>query len=106
MNKISFNFEHGECLLAIFNDENQSPLYSIDFKQKQWVETSMPFWTSDAFYRAVCYGEWNHEEFNACIWHYETPVNTKFKFTFSEDRKSLTLHLETPMEVSLNFVRI
>jgi hypothetical protein len=106
INKINFNFENGECLIALYNDESPQPLYVLRFKQKQWVETVKPFWTSDAFYRAICYGEWNHEEFAASIWHFETPVNTKFRVTFSEGRKRLTLHLEAQKELSLNYVKI
>jgi CubicO group peptidase (beta-lactamase class C family) len=106
INKIDFNFENGECLLALYKEESQQPLYVMSFKQKQWVETAKPFWTSDAFYRAVCYGEWKQEKFEAIIWHYETPVKTKLRFTFSDDRKALTLQLEAPKELSLSYVRI
>ncbi len=106
INKINIDFENGECLLALYNEESHQPLFVVCFKQKQWVETTKPFWTSEAFYRAVCYGEWKGEEFTASIWHYETPVNTKVRFTFSEERKSLTLHLEAQKELSLSYVKI
>lgn len=109
INRIDFNFENGECLLALYADESHQPLYVVHFIQKQWVETTKPYWDFGPYYRAVCYGEWNHEEFAASIWHYETPVNTKFRFMFSEERKSLTFHLkaqEAEEELSLKFVKI
>lgn len=106
IDRINFIFENGECLLAFYKEEGRQPLYVVNFKQNQWVETTKPFWNSDACYRAVCYGEWNREVFEASIWHYETPVNTKFRFTFSEDRKKLTLQLETLKELSINYVKI
>ena len=104
--RISFDFENEECLLALYNDKSDQPSYVVNFKQKLWVETVKPYWETEAFYRAVCYGEWNQEEFAAIIWHYETPVKTKIRFTFSEDRKSLTLHLDAQKELSLSFVKI
>lgn len=107
LNRIDTDFENGECLIALFDDESQPPLYVLRFIQKQWLETVKPFWLSGSFYRAVCYGEWSNEEFAANIWHYETPVKTTFKFTFSEERKSLTLNFQVQdNELSLKYYRI
>lgn len=106
INKIDFDFENGECLLALYNEESSQPLYVVRFIQKKWVETAKQFWTSESYYRAVCYGEWNDEEWTACIWHYETPLNTKLKFTFSEERKILVLHVEAQKELTLSYVKI
>ncbi|MDF2887418.1 MAG: serine hydrolase [Lacrimispora sp.] len=104
--KIRFDFENGECLLALYNGENPQPLYVIRFMEKKWVETVKPFWEAESFYRAVCYGEWKQEEFKACIWHYETPLNTKLTFTFAEERKNLVLKVMTEKEITLNYVKL
>ncbi len=104
INKLSINFENGECLLALYKEGNLQPLYVVRFVEKQWVETAKPFWFSEHFYRAVCYGEWNNEEFAANVWHYETPVNTKLCFAFSEERKSLTLQVKGQIELSLKYI--
>lgn len=104
--KIGFNFENGECLLALYNEENSQPIYVVRFTEKKWVENTKPYWEEESFFRAVCYGEWNHEEFSACIWHYETPLNTKLKFSFSEDRKRMVLQLTSQQEMTLNYVKI
>lgn len=104
INKITFDFDHGECLLALYQEEKRQPSYVMNFRQQQWVDTVKPFWTPDAFYRAVCYGEWQQGVFTASIWHYETAVKTKIKFAFSEDKKTVTLQLEAPMELTLNYV--
>jgi hypothetical protein len=104
--KIGFNFENGECLLALYNKENSQPIYVVRFTEKKWVENTKPYWEEESFFRAVCYGEWNHEEFSACIWHYETPLNTKLKFSFSEDRKRMVLQLTSQQEMTLNYVKI
>jgi CubicO group peptidase (beta-lactamase class C family) len=103
--KIRFDFENGECLLALYNGENPQPLYVIRFIEKKWVETAKPFWEAESFYRAVCYGEWKQEEFTACIWHYETPLNTKLTFSFSEERKRLVLQFTADKEITLNYVK-
>jgi hypothetical protein len=104
--KIRFDFENGECLLALYNGENSQALYVIHFIEKKWVETAKPFWEDQSFYRAVCYGEWKQDEFKACIWYYETPLNTKLTFTFKEERKNLILKVTAEKEVVLNYVRI
>lgn len=106
LNKLSFDFENGECLLALYMEGNQQPLYVVRFVEKHWVETAKPFWFSEHFYRAVCYGEWNNEEFEANVWHYETPVNTKLCFKFSEERRSLTLQVKAQIELSLSYIRV
>ena len=104
--KIRFDFENGECLLALYNGENPQPLSVIRFIEKKWVETAKPFWSDESFYRAVCYGEWKREEFAACIWHYETPLNTKLTFKFGEDRESLVVQVTAEKEITLKYVKL
>lgn len=106
LKKISFDFENGECLVAFYGDEIHQPVYVIRFKQNQWLETAKPFWEQGSYYRAVCYGEWKQEEFETNIWHYETPVNTKLRFTFSDERKCLTMHFKSEQERELVFDKI
>ncbi len=106
LKKISFDFENGECLVAFYGDEIHQPVYVIRFKQNQWLETAKPFWEQGSYYRAVCYGEWKKEEFETNIWHYETPVNTKLRFTFSDERKCLTMHFKSEQERELVFDKI
>lgn len=106
LKKISFDFENGECLVAFYGDEIHQPVYVIRFKQNQWLETAKPFWEHGSYYRAVCYGEWKQEEFETNIWHYETPVNTKLRFTFSDERKCLTMHFKSEQERELVFDKI
>lgn len=106
INKIRFDFENGECLLGLYNEENPQPLYVVRFTEKKWLDTVKPYWEAESFYRAVCYGEWSHEEFAACIWHYETPLKTKLKFTFSEKRNRLILQFTAQKEMTLNYVKI
>lgn len=106
LKKISFDFENGECLVAFYGDDIHQPVYVIRFKQNQWLETAKPFWEHGSYYRAVCYGEWRQEEFETNIWHYETPVNTKLRFTFSDERKCLTMHFKSEQERELVFDKI